>query len=76
MQSKHTRQLLPPMAQTPPDSDTCPQPNWELGPSCSSQQEAVKFGDHSQRPQFQTHCYTPEMLRPVMAPWGPDSQVG
>lgn len=32
----HARQLLLPTAETPPDSDTCPHPNPELGPSRSS----------------------------------------
>lgn len=36
MQSKHTRQLLLPVAQTPPDSNTCPHPNWKPGPSLPS----------------------------------------
>lgn len=33
MQSKHTRQLLLPVAQTPPDSNTCPHPNCKPGPN-------------------------------------------
>lgn len=36
MQSKHTRQLLLPVAQTPPDSNTCPHPNCKPGPNLPS----------------------------------------
>lgn len=74
MQNKHSRQLLLPMAQTPPDSDTCPHPNWESGPSCS--QEVVRLWEHSQDPNLRPTrrlLHTGDATHPVTASWGPDS---
>lgn len=71
MQSKHTRQLLLPVAQTPPDSNTCPHPNWKPAPSLHSR------GQSSSGTRAKTPISDPldrllhpgdDVTRPVMAP--------
>lgn len=70
MQSKHTRQLLLPVAQTPPDSNTCPHPNCEPGPNFPSRGQSSS-GTTAKAPisdPLDRLLHSGDATRPVLAP--------
>lgn len=70
MQSKHTRQLLLPMSQTPPDSNTCPHPNCKPGPNLPSREQSSS-GTTAKTPisdPLDRLLHPGDATRPVLAP--------